>query len=62
MMIPRNYEFKMIFSDLRVFYQTVYPQDTFVSVRKNGIYVIGNQRAVIFVEMLKRLSLMVINE
>ena len=27
MMIPRNYEFKMIFSDLRVFYQTVYPGD-----------------------------------
>ena len=26
-MIPRNYEFKMIFSDLRVFYQTVYPGD-----------------------------------
>ena len=27
MMIPRNYEFKMILSDLRVFYQTVYPGD-----------------------------------
>ena len=27
MMIPRNYKFQMIFSDLRVFYQTVYPGD-----------------------------------
>lgn len=27
MMIPRDYNFKMIFSDLRVFYQTVYPGD-----------------------------------
>ena len=26
-MIPRNYKFQMIFSDLRVFYQTVYPGD-----------------------------------
>lgn len=27
MKLPRNYKFKMIFSDLRVFYQTVYPKD-----------------------------------
>lgn len=27
MMIPRDYNFKMVFSDLRVFYQTVYPGD-----------------------------------
>lgn len=27
MTLPREYDFKMIFSDLRVFYQTVYPQD-----------------------------------
>lgn len=27
MMIPRDYKFKMVFSDLRVFYQTVYPGD-----------------------------------
>lgn len=27
MMIPRDYKFQMVFSDLRVFYQTVYPGD-----------------------------------
>lgn len=27
MLIPREYKFKMMFSDLRVFYQTVYPGD-----------------------------------
>lgn len=27
MMIPREYNFQMVFSDLRVFYQTVYPGD-----------------------------------
>ena len=27
MALPRDYKFKMIFSDLRVFYQTVYPKD-----------------------------------
>ncbi len=27
MVLPRDYRFKMIFSDLRVFYQTVYPKD-----------------------------------
>lgn len=27
MVLPRDYKFKMIFSDLRVFYQTVYPKD-----------------------------------
>ena len=27
MALPRDYKFKMVFSDLRVFYQTVYPQD-----------------------------------
>lgn len=27
MELPRNYKFKMVFSDLRVFYQTVYPKD-----------------------------------
>lgn len=27
MMVPREYNFKMVFSDLRVFYQTVYPGD-----------------------------------
>ena len=27
MVLPRDYNFKMVFSDLRVFYQTVYPKD-----------------------------------
>lgn len=27
MIVPRDYKFKMIFSDLRLFYQTVYPKD-----------------------------------
>ena len=27
MVLPRDYKFKMIFSDLRIFYQTVYPKD-----------------------------------
>lgn len=27
MILPRDYKFKMVFSDLRVFYQTVYPKD-----------------------------------
>lgn len=27
MIVPREYKFKMIFSDLRLFYQTVYPKD-----------------------------------
>lgn len=27
MLLPRDYNFKMVFSDLRVFYQTVYPKD-----------------------------------
>lgn len=27
MVLPRDYKFKMLFSDLRVFYQTVYPED-----------------------------------
>lgn len=27
MILPRDYKFNMIFSDLRVFYQTVYPED-----------------------------------
>ena len=28
MVMPRSYPFKMVFSDLRVFYETVYPNDT----------------------------------
>ena len=27
MVLPRDYKFKMVFNDLRVFYQTVYPKD-----------------------------------